>query len=653
MKLSQLSSSRRLSEAYDLYESLILENQLEYLTNKYPEVSADLIQQAIDLDRKNAEKLVFGLKNNVITDIGPDSIAAVADLNPFAKAAKSEAELQYEQAIKSAKQISPKYWQWILRIRKADPSANFEAGIFDYLEAEGLNTEDIKDKTLEEVSQLSQTWHEQQFQNQSTNGVYTLTPEKDAVLVVGSYTWVPVDTKDALIEGSKMQNCIGNYCKPSDTNKLFSLRNKFNNPHVSVQVQKRGNGWELEQIKGKNNQIPVDKYIPYVMQFCNYLFKKEVFIGGNSDFWELPSPDLHLYLKYYLGDISNKTSLFDKIPDETFNELVVQQIKRGVPLETISDVLISKLDAQNIILLCSSKSAATNKKTIIKRAIVLGKLDEEQIKSLLTQNNMSRSVAMIIKARFYPDQFLEELQKIDINDLLLAQDNYTEAIEAYPGVSEPLGKLAIDASLIDGGRRSDSLLVCQLLPKATNKQLFDIITGVAFGENSQQILYNRSYNNSITSSKLSILACNILITRAVDADNKAAILQILSNSPSDFMASNLSYKFGITFAGHSEYDIITTFDFDELQTLYESCKHITHLSSLIIKYESDIAKLSTGLPSPSGTSVDVKEAMEFILNTDDVDQLMDLRRTTKSRGVKIMVDRKIAKINRKKQNAGA
>lgn len=220
-------------------ENILLENQLQYLTRKYPDIDPEIIQQAIDFDRRSAEKLVFGLQKGIINSLNADSLAAVANIDPHAKISnKSEANLAYEEEIKSAKSINPIYWQWILRVRRANPKAVFDEGIFHYLEAENIKTEDIKDKSLEEINLESEKWHENQFKTQKTGGVYQLGPDSPEALEVPPYAWVPVYTADARVEGDKMQNCIGSYCRPSEDTLIFSLRNRFNNPHVSISLKK-------------------------------------------------------------------------------------------------------------------------------------------------------------------------------------------------------------------------------------------------------------------------------------------------------------------------------------------------------------------------------------------------------------------------------
>ena len=79
-------------------------------------------------------------------------------------------------------------------------------------------------------------------------------------------------TLDAILgkEGETMQNCIKGYCSDvlEDGTKLYSLRDPAGNPHVNVEViQNRDGSPMIRQIKGKQNDMPVEDYHPYVQDF--------------------------------------------------------------------------------------------------------------------------------------------------------------------------------------------------------------------------------------------------------------------------------------------------------------------------------------------------------------------------------------------------
>ncbi len=90
---------------------------------------------------------------------------------------------------------------------------------------------------------------------------------KDGVDTIHEYDdgfqWVDVKAAGALKrEGSRMGHCVGGYCDSvaSGAVSIFSLRDPKNSPHVTVEIRKNA----IWQIKGKGNERPVDKYIPYV-----------------------------------------------------------------------------------------------------------------------------------------------------------------------------------------------------------------------------------------------------------------------------------------------------------------------------------------------------------------------------------------------------
>lgn len=73
-------------------------------------------------------------------------------------------------------------------------------------------------------------------------------------------------------EGDTMGHCVGQYCDEvagGDSN-IYSLRDRRGEPHVTIETKKDydDNGLErIVQIKGKQNEAPVAKYLPAVQDF--------------------------------------------------------------------------------------------------------------------------------------------------------------------------------------------------------------------------------------------------------------------------------------------------------------------------------------------------------------------------------------------------
>jgi hypothetical protein len=77
-------------------------------------------------------------------------------------------------------------------------------------------------------------------------------------------------------EGSLMSHCLGGYNPDNKDVDIFSLRDKKNKPHCTIEVRK--NNKEVVQIKGKGNGSIHPDYINYVLTFfekINFKIRKE------------------------------------------------------------------------------------------------------------------------------------------------------------------------------------------------------------------------------------------------------------------------------------------------------------------------------------------------------------------------------------------
>jgi len=73
-------------------------------------------------------------------------------------------------------------------------------------------------------------------------------------------------------EGNLMGHCVGQggYCEgvTGGRKKIYSLRDAKGEPHATIEVTPLDNGFPLiQQIKGKQNAPPVDKYLPAIQDF--------------------------------------------------------------------------------------------------------------------------------------------------------------------------------------------------------------------------------------------------------------------------------------------------------------------------------------------------------------------------------------------------
>jgi hypothetical protein len=444
MKLAKLTGSRPAFRDIDrLVESMLCEDQFDYLSRKYPEVDPDAIRQAIEIDRRAAEKLVLGLQKGVISSLeDPEAaVTATAELDPFTKVSKkSEADEAYAQQVAKAKEINPTYWQWIIRAWKENPEQQFDPSWFHYLEGNDLKTEDLLGSarvpggmTPEQVATASARWHEEQFAQQKVAGQYDRNIDDPEAVPVDGFFFVPVGPEDAQREGSKMQNCIGRYVKPSNTTKIWSMRNRFNNPHVSVSLEVDKSAVAIREIKGKQNKKPVDRYIPPIIEFVKILLKNDnVQIGIGSDFWNL----------------SQNSSI--KIPYAEFVESSTHPVRTGarfaveLSTEIVDRILLNhaKRDREDVHDLkrlvprmspeAAEKLAPGASLEFVKLMLKHHKLLEKTAVELAESGTLKRAGRLIVLASYKPDQFIEQLKKTHPEDLTAAFGNYRDAIEAYP-----------------------------------------------------------------------------------------------------------------------------------------------------------------------------------------------------------------------------
>ena len=171
-----------------------------------------------------------------------------------------------------AKGINNQYWQWILQVMQSESRTDFDQSIFDSFKAQSIDPLNPP-LSYQQAEQISEAYH-QQFYEQKEKARYN-TPVT-AGESVGDMFMVEVTKEDEVAEGTNMQNCIGDICLVSKTNRIFSLRDENNNPHVSIEIQ----DGTVRQIKGKQNKPPDLKYSEYVVE---WLLKHPDVELGNLD----------------------------------------------------------------------------------------------------------------------------------------------------------------------------------------------------------------------------------------------------------------------------------------------------------------------------------------------------------------------------------
>lgn len=157
------------------------------------------------------------------------------------------------------------------------------------------------------------------------------------------YNWIKITTIEGLdFEGNAMGHCVGNGYYDLFKNEIYSLRDKNNMPHVTLEFNNKNK--EIVQIKGKGNQEPHIKYYGHIAKLCNVI---KPFIANGFSFYLLSSDeqyylydDLNVFLKQYN---KNQLNIHTKIKSIYIN---IKDFPQSV--NCYSDLLIQESDIKTI-----------------------------------------------------------------------------------------------------------------------------------------------------------------------------------------------------------------------------------------------------------------------------------------------------------------
>jgi hypothetical protein len=507
-------------------DNLILEDLRDHIVKHFGQyIPQDQIEKALD-NPGMAIRLAYGLYKGIITDVDePDAVAKVKDLRPqtpekeHKAAGKSEQERSHDAAKARARNISPIYWLWVMAVWKANPETHIDEGVFDYLQAENIKVENILDKSYEEIEKQSIKWHNEQFAQKSEGGAYALGPDSPEAVEIGGYWFIPVNEHDQGLEGAKMQNCIGRQCRINEKNKIWSMRNKFNNPHASIQITKQyTEGWQVSQIKGKQNKKPIDRYEQPIMAFVHHIIvdvEPQLKISNNSDFWYFASLDPNIWLPR-AADVSmilaSKPVLADQLNQDVADEILVQHISSFSNDSASTEAILPRVSVEAVEKLFKQSTAPMSPK-FFAQVLRHKKLTEESALELLNSGDLRRSARLIIFAAYEPDRYLNELMKADIEDISGAIKNYIPSIDAFDGQDPFFADIyAItphDSAMADAHGRT----LTSLLRKVPSELLLKMASE---DEHTLKLAFSIIIGRSDISTETKIQVCNALPNQRPD-----------------------------------------------------------------------------------------------------------------------------------------
>jgi hypothetical protein len=191
----------------------------------------------------------------------------------FKKEIKKLNDISIENSIQSVQQTLPRLEHYLsLPI----------GGIQNY----SWKTQSIDD-VLSEFERLEREW------KKDSKELIPVDEDDEIIMKMGDYYWVDLEKAYCSKEGDAMGHC-GNSPRSGENDTIYSLRQlkKFGNkkywhPHVTVTLDEDLMVWE---VKGRGNDKPADKYIPYVVElFSNGKYVK----GQRTGVGYLPENNLY------------------------------------------------------------------------------------------------------------------------------------------------------------------------------------------------------------------------------------------------------------------------------------------------------------------------------------------------------------------------
>ncbi len=194
----------------------------------------------------------------------------------------------------------------------AAQDANKDQKVFAQRELAGF----IKAENLD----LLVTKSEEYFKRGSRNQKRDQSGMKQTFDCGDGYIWYELETAAAYQrEGKLLQNCIGTAYTPAKAGKthtiIFVLRDPTDNSVAAARVEKKGEGYELAEIKGKQNKPPIDKYMIPSIKFLNKM-KFAISDYANSDLSN--AGYFHIENEFYnlptAIKLFTQTKVIDKLP---------------------------------------------------------------------------------------------------------------------------------------------------------------------------------------------------------------------------------------------------------------------------------------------------------------------------------------------------
>jgi len=199
--------------------------------------------------------------------------------------------------------------------------------IVDFLNGTRESTEPLWSLNWGGMKAAAEDWHEQ-FKGVEDTGHFE---SKNVLHDFGNgYTIVDVPSEDLAAEGNKMGHCVGGYCPEVEKGKIkiYSLRDRNNNPHVTIEYSLEGDG--IYQIKGKENKAPHEKYAKMIYPWIIENFTAEEYAESDDFIAIIPTEEIKSFMRS--GKLSLPRVARMARQDDELNSLIVDTMIKLKPV---------------------------------------------------------------------------------------------------------------------------------------------------------------------------------------------------------------------------------------------------------------------------------------------------------------------------------
>ena len=234
---------------------------------------------------------------------------------------------------------SPSLTNWIRTTEEGQTYREFAAELAEIKDWVSTINPDLSSYSAQEAIEASQEWH-RTIAGEGRGKIYQ--PTKPENIMYGPvwkkeewYGWTiqkVISGNDLLVEGNKMNHCVGGYCNSVQTGKsiIYSLRDPQNNPHVTMETD----GRNIEQIQGNSNSDPDSEYRAMIKEWITG--KSSSDINKEID----PFTDLTDDIHYDLDDIKDAIKKIG-----TTNEYGLEYALKA-PIENLANELVELNDQE-------------------------------------------------------------------------------------------------------------------------------------------------------------------------------------------------------------------------------------------------------------------------------------------------------------------